>query len=267
MMRSHTNIIFIALFISVMMFSHIHTTEAQETYSEQDAIQLASHHAMFAVGLSNNPDWTGAAYDTRNTYGIWHVEFWDASGNEIGWADVSPSRGRVYSYETYYDATGEQVLEAETAIRDFLSSDPEFTELVGEVSAYEALYVDYDPYNRWWYAYFDRGVDSLNLVVHFEGETPASLDNPELIYIGFNNILSYDEWHSASQAQAIALAYTQPEIAEQMRDNPNWTAVGDATEDNADLWTVWFTLGENTLAEATVDLLTREVVSYSLNNG
>ncbi|MBC7872217.1 MAG: hypothetical protein H7Y09_15340 [Chitinophagaceae bacterium] len=239
---------------------------AQDTYTSQDAIQVAAAHEAFADGLATHPGWTAAAYNTGNVYGIWHVQFWDENGEDMGWADVSPARERVYLYETHYGATTEQTSAAEAPIREFLSRNDEIQDLLGEITEDDYLYVEYDGYNRWWGVYIDRSIDSIYAVVQFEGKSPSALDDASLLFIGFNEVLSYEEWQTASQAEAIALAFAQPEIAAATRLHPDWTATAELVDpETGAIWIVNFATGDQPLAQATVDLPNETIIAYTVN--
>ena len=78
--------------------------------SPQDAINLAAAHSSFANGLADRPGWTAVAYDTKNLYGIWRVQFYDAEGNDLGWSDISLEKQKVYAWETNFDITESETL-------------------------------------------------------------------------------------------------------------------------------------------------------------
>jgi len=239
---------------------------AQDTYTAQDAIDVAAAHEAFADVLVDRPGWSARAFDTFNVYGIWHVQFWEENGEDMGWADVSPARERVYLYETHYEATTEQVNAVQEPIREFLSSNDEIQDLLGELNEEDYLYIEYDGDNRWWGVYIDRSVDSIYAVVQFEDKNPSALDNPSLLFIGFNDVLSYEDWEAGSKAQAIAIAFAQPEIAAATRLHPDWTATAELVDpETGAIWIVNFMIGDQPLAQATVDLPNETIIAYTVN--
>ncbi len=234
---------------------------AQDTLTTDEVIAIVAAHPAFATGLENSRDWTARAYNTRNRYGIWRVEFRNADGDDLGWAELNPYNERFYSHEAYFGATEAQVTAAEPILREFISTQPDIVELMEDPSVYD-MYVDYDGYNDWWGVYIDRAADSLYVVVRFAENNPDSLENPQLVTIYFENILSYDEWYTASSQEAIAIAFQQSEIAAALRGSENWTTT-TTTEDSI-VWNVVFLVDAVPVAEATVNLDDKSVVEFSV---
>jgi hypothetical protein len=236
-------------------------SSAQDSFTSQDVIAIVAAHPAFATGLDNSGDWSARAYNTRNRYGIWRVEFKNAAGDDLGWATVDPAKERLYSYEAYFGATDAQRLAAEPILREFISTQPELLALLEDPSIYD-MYVDYDGYNDWWGVYIDIGADSLYVVIRFADHNPDSLENPQLVTIYFENVLSYDEWYTASSQAAIAIAFQQSEIAAALRGSDDWTTT-TSTEDSR-TWQVVFLLNDTPAAEAIVNLEDKTVVEFSL---
>jgi hypothetical protein len=116
-----------------------------------------------------------------------------------------------------------------------------------------------------WYIYIDLGEDSIAPLVRFEGDNAFSLGNPNLVGIGFPNMMDYDAWLSASTSQATNLAFGQPEIADTLRSYPGWAAsAAQLDAGGANVWIVTFTLGEQQLAQATVDIANGVVLDFTL---
>jgi hypothetical protein len=236
-----------------------HPTDAQQTFAPNDVIALVAQSAQFSAGLAGSPDWTAAAFATGNGYGIWRVTFWDSAGEEIATADINPEQSRIYRYDAYFMPTFELRQAAEAFLRDYVATQPEVTELLPDAADYE-MYIDYDRWGKFWYIYIDLAEDSLYALVQFDGGSATTLDNPRLLQVGFPNVMSYDEWHSANSASAASIAFTQPEIAAHLRDRTGWTsAAGIAEGSDGAVWWVGFYLNDTLLAEATVNVLTGEV--------
>ncbi len=237
-------------------------SHAQDGYTAQDAINLAAAHPAFAAGLAARPGWTAAAYNSENKYGIWHVQFWDAGGEDLGWADLSLERGKVYSWEAHLDLTDAETAPAETAIRAFLASSADIMDLVGSLDGVN-IYVDYDYWNEHWTAYIDLGPDSLYVTLRSGTGQPSSLDDLRLDRIYFSDLPSYEEWFSSHEAQAISIAFQQPEISTALRSANGWTAAGVIGENGA--WQVTFSLDGTTLATATVTLDPPQVTEFAIS--
>ncbi|HEX2619782.1 MAG TPA: hypothetical protein VHL11_06535 [Phototrophicaceae bacterium] len=250
------------LLIMILLVSVIPLTQAQQQSTgdpaEDAAIVLAAGHTAFASGLSAHPGWTAAAYNTKNTYGIWRVQFWDVNGEDLGWADVNPVKARVYSWESHVGVTDAQKIAAEPALRSVVATAPEVLELMENPSQYE-MYVDYNSWAKAWGVYIANGADSLYVLVQFDDDT--ALTNPKVLGIYFE-LMSYDEWFSSNKDLATATAFDQPEIAAAVRDVAGWQS---EVERSGDLWTVYFKAEDQVLAQATVNLDSGKVVDFKVS--
>ncbi|MBN8637787.1 MAG: hypothetical protein J0M07_20880 [Anaerolineae bacterium] len=235
--------------------------KAQDGVSEQDAIDLALTNPILASGLGQIDGWTAAAYDTQNAYHIWRVQFWDADGEDLGWADVDPALGKIYSFEAHFSASEAQRDAAYPLLREFIDNAPDVLALVENPSAYN-IWVDWDGWNRWWGVYVDIGEDSLALAIRFDnGLTPDDLTNPQLVSVYFPNVVSYEEWQSMAQSAAVAVAFRTPAIADAVAGR-TWTTQVERADDG--LWRVIFLEGETPLAEVLLDNAMQTVVDYSV---
>lgn len=252
----------VLVMLSLVFSSVLPVSHAQGGSTPQAAIDLAAAHPAFATGLAVRPGWTASAYDSQNKYGIWHVQFWDASGEDLGWADLSLERGKVYSWETHFNLTDEQAASAETAIRAFLVSSPDVMELAGSLDDV-SIYVDYDQWTGRWNAYIDLGPDFFSVSLRSATGQPSSLEDLQIDRIYFSNMPSYEEWFSAHEAQAISIAFQQPEISAALRNANGWTAAGEIGEDG--MWHITFTLNDTTLATAAVTLDPPQVTEFGIS--
>lgn len=241
-----------------LFYSHTRTVTAQETYTEDDAITVAAEHPAFATGLDGHPGWTAAAYDTGNAYGIWRVQFWDANGDDLGWADVSPAKASVYSWESYVGASDALNSEAEPILRDFIANHPDILSLMQDPAQYD-LYIDYDSSGGFWGVYIARGADSVYAVVDFEDD--FAFTSPKLSRLYFE-VMGYEEWFAANEDLATSKAFEQPEIAAAVNGVEGWEAHVERGEDN--LWTVYFMQGDQALAQVTVNLEMDAIVEYNI---
>lgn len=219
---------------------------------EAAAIRLASEHPAFAVALATVPNWTAVAYDTGNRYGIWHVEFQRAE-ETFGWADVNPEVGVVYAWEVEVEPDEATFSAAERAIRVFVRSDPSLSRLTSQLDDYE-VYIWYEAWNNQWAAWIEAGPDSLQVYMRSsDADAMMSYENLELLAVRFPNVLSYAEWQAGGEAQAIAIAFRESNVAAAVRE-ANWVAHGERNDDG--IWTVYFYDADETLlVQVTVDLL------------
>lgn len=273
MKTTHKALLYSVLLAVIILAStviiHQQPTIAQDGYTAQDAINLATSHPVFA-GLATQEGWSAAAYDTGNAYGIWRVQFWDANGEDLGWADVSIERSKVYSWESHIGLSDDQYGPAEQVIRGVLLNDADVMELVNARLAEVmdvtfddiSIYVDYDVWNQHWTAYLDMWPNSLYITLRSQTDDPMSLDSLRVEQIYFDGVMSYQEWHDAQKAQATTVAFGQAEIAAALRDFTGWTADGELDEDG--VWHLTFSLDDQQLASASVVVETAQVLEFSV---
>jgi hypothetical protein len=239
-------------------------SRAQQTYTPDDAIAFVASHPQFAEGLASAEGWTAQAYNTGNRYGIWHVTFWNAEGEEIGSADVSLEQERLYTVDTHFYPSEAVLRASEDALFEFLRSHPEIQELLDNPWEHE-MYLDYNPWITSWSVWIDNGDDPLYAWVGTDGTSPFSTNGLRLTRIGFGNIMSWEDWHSGNSASAIATAFNQPDIAARMRAIPGWTSQADRIEgEDGNIWWVGFFQADILTAEAIVNVMTQEVLSHTL---
>jgi hypothetical protein len=229
--------------------------------SPQDAINLASGHPAFAKALADRPGWTANAYDTKSRYGIWRVEFYDADGNGMGWADVNLEQQRLYAWDAAFDVIEGQYAEAEQTLIDFLRNDETSQKLVGSVDDVYGWWVGYDSWREVWMVHLDRGADSLDLTLRSRSAQPKSFESLYLEKVYVANIMSYDDWQNANGSQVIALAFENPEVAAAVR-GVDWTTSTERLE--GDAWKVRFLSGEQVLVEADVNVAEGSVANIAV---
>ncbi len=243
--------------VALVAFSTVSAQEQVGENTEASAIAIAAASEGFAGGLEAHPGWTAAAYDTRNAYGIWRVQFWDAAGEDLGWADVNPVKGKVYSYESHVGVTDAQRAATEPVLREYIASAPEITELMENPGQYE-MYIDRDNWSGYWGVYIARPSAALYVVVDFADE--ATLRDPYVVRLYFE-VMSYDEWFSSTEQLAVAKAFEQPEIAAAINGVEGWEAT---SEREGDLWTIYFMQGDQELARAVIDMANETILSFSI---
>jgi hypothetical protein len=101
------------------------------------------------------------------------------------------------------------------------------------------------------------------VAVQFEGGAQDSAENPVLTQLWFPNLPSYDEWRVATASQAVAIAFQEVEIAAALRGQ-SWTTDAELAEGNADIWTVRFIVGGETLVTAAVDVAAGDILNYEI---
>ncbi len=252
----------IGIVLTILILT-VTVASAQETATADQVIAIVATSYPYSVALEAHPEWRIEAFNTRNRYGIWRVQFWDASGEEIGYADVSPERGAVMYYEGLFYATEAERQAGYDAVHAFLSTNPELEALDVPLEELDT-WIDYDPWNRAWNAWIEDGYDSLYAVVRFGDGMPWTLNDPELVNIAFPNVLSYDEWYEENENQAILLAFQQNEIAAALRDQSGWVALAVPAEGELQsVWNVEFLSGDQVVATAVVDLANQQVIEAS----
>lgn len=231
-----------------------------QTGTEADAISLATKHPAFALMLDSHPGWKASAYDTQTSYNIWRVQFWSESGEELGFADVSLEKEKVYSWQTSAGITDEQREKAAKAIATFIRQDAELSQLIGKVDL-DYLWVDYEGSFNVWVAHVERGAESVNLILQFDSADPMAFQNGRVYRIEFPNVLSYSAWIDAKKAEATALAFSKSEVAAALRDK-QWQSEVERTDDSA-IWVVKFMVAGEVAIQATVNVSTGDVIQIS----
>ncbi|MBX3065142.1 MAG: hypothetical protein KF726_19335 [Anaerolineae bacterium] len=261
--RKHLLIILIvtAMIVGTLFANSRQDARAATFGSTEDAIAIAAAHPAFVPVLAANPDYTVAAYDTGLSYGIWRVQFWDGDGEEIGWADVSVAKSRVYSYECTWGLTEDQRWTRKDQLIDVVAADPDVRELVGDPHDRD-IWIDYNGWTKMWYLYIEAGIDSIYVGVKVDSVNPLDFENPRVDMIYFAKVKAYSEWEQDQQARAIAIAFANTEVAAALRDHDGWTTETERTGDAT--WLVKFKVDDTVLAEVSVDLATGEIVEMQI---
>lgn len=232
---------------------------AQDAPSEDQIIDVVLEQYPFGVAFADQSGWTARAFDAQTVYGIWRVQFWDAAGEVILTADVDPESGEVLAYEGQFYATPAQLNEGREVVYDFVAGNETIVDLVDDLDDYDT-YIDYDAWNKWWGMWIENGYSSLYAIVRFGDGFPWTLDEPELLAIGFANVPDFDEWISLHQSDAIALAFSDAELASAVRPHTDWTASAFPVSGAENgLWTVEFSADGDVIARAQVDLDERTI--------
>jgi len=253
----------IVLAASALMWVFVTVAAYGQEYSEQDAINLALSVPEFAAALEGREDWYARAYDTGNRFGIWRVQFYDAEGGDMGFADVNPEEQAVYVYECYYGAQDRHREAAQPVLEAYLRPHPEILRWLedAENAQQHPIYVDYDPYNDWWGVYIAAGPESLYAVVRFAERGVHVLDEPHLVRIYFAEIKSFDEWFSATSQEAVVVAFADHRVGDALHRRAGWTTESQYV--SGSLWKIAFYSGEEWLGEATVDMASRTVLEFT----
>jgi hypothetical protein len=247
------------LALSLFTFHFSLFTLAQTT---EDAISLAATHSSFAKGLEDRPGWTAVAYDTKNYYGIWRVQFYDAEGNSLGWSDVNLEKQQVYAWETNFDITESQYAEAEEALLNFARQDPKVIDMIGNIDERNGVWIGFDAWREVWIVSVDRWPNSVELNIRSSSNTPRSLENLYLAKAIVQDIMSYEDWQSATTSHAVDIAFNTPEIAAAVRGK-SWSTFAERLEGNT--WRIHFMEGESQLAEADINVDDGSVIAFHLH--
>jgi hypothetical protein len=253
----------LVILLTLLFFTR--TLHAQDGYTAVDAIAFVAALPDMAQGLESTEGWTAQAYYTMNRYGVWHVQFWDAEGEEIATADVNLETGRVFTLDAYFYPSQGVFEASQDTIFEFLRNQPEFQELI-ENPWEAALYIDFNPWvdDGVWSVWIENGDDPLYAWIAADDSSTFSTSNLELLRIGFGDIMSWEDWQNANTAIAAAIAFRQADIANQMRDLPGWYSHAESVAGGGDgVWWVGFYSGDWLAADATVNLTTGEILGYT----
>lgn len=233
-----------------------------QEYSEQDAINLALSVPEFAAALEGREDWYARAYYTGNRFGIWRVQFYDADGTDMGFADLNLEEQAVYVYECYYGAQDRHREAAQPVLEGYLRSHPQVLRWLEDVENAEQhpMYVDYDSYNDWWGVYIAAGAESLYVIVRFARPGVDVLEEPRLERIYFAEIKSFDEWFSAISQEAVVVAFADQRVGDALHRLTGWTTQPEYL--GGSLWKIAFYSAGQWLGEATVDMSRRAVLDF-----
>lgn len=228
--------------------------------AKDEAIAMAAEHPALAALLGAYGGWTADAYRPETSYEVWRVQFYFPSGAELGWADVSLDLGEVLAWEASYELTGKRYEQAERALYRFVRNDGRVRALVGDTDRLEKWFW-YDSWREGWFVHLERGVNSLDVSIRSRFKGSLKLSNLFVEKIYLPNLLSYADYQQANRSSAVALAFAEPEIATALRDKAGWTSSAEPSDAR---WEVRFSLGEEVLATAVVDLTAQRVQSYEV---
>lgn len=231
----------------------------EPTFTEQQVIDMVTTDSDIGPSLEGMGDWRAAAYNTRNAYGIWHVQFWDSEGEDRGWVEIQPENEIIYASDTHFPMSEARHNQAEPILREFVAQSDEVRALMPRPQDYD-MYIDYNSWEDAWGVYIDDSADSLYVVVSFADD---EFSDPQVQDIHFYEVLSFDDWLAAMQAEVSAVAFEQVEIAQAVRDVENWHTQVERL-DAGDTWVIEFMADGGVLARATVDTLRGEVLDYTI---
>ncbi|MBK8137430.1 MAG: hypothetical protein IPK52_16715 [Chloroflexi bacterium] len=236
---------------------------AQDDPTTESVVALVLAIPEISGGLDRLTDYETLAYNSNNTYGIWQVEFRDLEGNQVAWAQVQPSTGRVYAWETYFaaaDASYEVIL---PVFQEFVANHPDVRALIRGIDQDE-IYPWWDGNTQAWMTWIGDAGDAIMVAVQFDGGSEDSTENPVLTDIWFPNLPSYEEWWVASSSQAVAVAFQQVDIAIALRGK-TWTTESELIDQSdTNLWTVRFLSDGTLVASATVNVFEGELIAYEI---
>jgi hypothetical protein len=210
--------------------------------------------------LKNHSNWQANAYDTHNSFQIWHVEFHDGT-QDLGWADVSVARQLVYSSQAQFDLTDAQRKAVEQAVERFVRANSQIINLVGPIPDHDTS-VDYQPDSNLWTLSYQQAGDDLTIAVQFQSGQPFVFTNPIFKGVYFPDVLPFTDWQKQQQSQAVALAFGRPEIAAALRGQDGWTSEASNNDDGT--WTVTFKANGQPIASAQVDVDNHAVITFSV---
>lgn len=258
----HLFTIIILAFMAGSLITHqLNFSSAQSNFTDEEVIAMVANSPQFASALQTVSEyadgWNAVTFNTKNAYGIWRVYFTSSDGESIGWADMNPELGRIYSWDVNISATDAQKEAVIPILKDYLSSHPDILELLDNPASYE-YYVDYDGWNDHWGVYIAAGEYALWVTVQFEdGYSPANITNPHLTGIYFPDLPDYDQWLQDTQAKAVNIAFANSQVGLALRGR-TWTTASERLE--GDMWRVAFLVDDAVIIVATVDIETGDVL-------
>lgn len=236
---------------------------AQDDPSVDDVVALVMTVPEIADGLDDLTFYETLAYNSRNAYGIWQVEFADGEGNTIAWAQVQPSTGKVYAWEAYFGADDAQYDAILPVYQEFVANHPDVRALIRGINK-DDIYPWWDGDAEAWVSWIGDAGDAIMVAVQFDGGAQDSAENPKLTQLWFPNLPSYDEWWVASSSQAVAIAFQQVEVAAALRGK-SWTTEAEQNAEQAEIWTVYFIADGETIVTAEVDIASGEILDYEIS--
>lgn len=235
---------------------------AQDEPSVDDVVTLVLTVPEIANGLDTLAFYETLAYNSRNAYGIWQVEFEDGEGNTVAWAQVQPSTGKIYAWEAYFGADDAQYEAILPVYQEFVANHPDVRGLIRGINKDE-IYPWWDGDAQAWVSWIGDAGDAIMVAVQFDGGAQDSTENPELTRLWFPNLPSYDEWWVASSSEAVAIAFQEVEIATALRGT-SWTTEAELADGGSEVWTVQFVAGGETIVTAEVDIANGELLDYDI---
>lgn len=236
---------------------------AQDHPTVDDVIALVRTVPEIANGLGDLTFYEAMAYNSRNAYGIWQVEFEDGDGNTIAWAQVQPATGKIYAWEAYFGADDAQYEAILPVYQEFVANHPDVRGLIRGINK-EEIYPWWDGDAEAWVSWIGDAGDAVMVAVQFDGGAQDSDQNPELTRLWFPNLPSYDEWWVASSSEAIAIAFRDVEIATALRGK-SWTTETELATGESDIWSVRFMADGEAIVTANVDVASGEILDYEIS--
>lgn len=251
--------------LSIFIFALLTApSTAQDQAAIDDVVALVMTVPEIANGLAGLPFYDTLAYNSRNTYGIWQVEFEDGDGETVAWAQVQPATGKIFIWETYFAANDAQYDAILPAYRDFVANHPDVRALIRGIKK-DDISPWWDSNAAAWISWIGDAGDAIMVAVQFDGGAQDSTENPVLTKLWFPNLPSFDEWRVASSSEAIAIAFQNVDIAAGLRGK-SWTTETEQIEGSADVWAVQFMADGETAVTAEVDVVRRELLTYEVSD-
>ncbi|MCC6973422.1 MAG: hypothetical protein IT322_05360 [Anaerolineae bacterium] len=250
----------LTMLIGLTVFFGSMPTRAQSGGAEQ-AVAIAAAHPAFAPLLDSQPGWKGGAYFTHNAFAIWRVDFWDTSGESLGWAHVNLEKGLVYSWESYYRLSDAQKQIGQKAVADFIRGSAEVKTMLGDLDLDE-IYIEYNPEWNVWFGWSYQQGTTIEFRVQFGDESRLSYTQPTLLGVSFPDVISYPEWLEGQKADAITVAFTSAEIAGKVRAHEGWRAEAVSTDEG--VFVITFKAGDQVIGTVTVNLTERTILESQM---
>ena len=228
--------------------------------SAEQATQLASRHPAFAEVLAARDGWQAAAYDTHLSYGNWRVQFWHQNGKPIGWAEVNPDEGIVYGWQYQTGLNDAERNIVREPLLAFIRDHPEVQAVTGSLDE-DNFDIGFHNERGLWTVQIKRGAEAVRVFVRPGEVNVRTLEGLEFSHLIFPNVPSFDEWQAATEAEVIALAFADWDVAQALREVDTWRS---ELAQNGEVWQIDFVAGERLLATAQVDAVAKAVLEVSV---
>ncbi|NDJ52164.1 MAG: hypothetical protein GYB68_03650 [Chloroflexi bacterium] len=210
--------------------------------SEEAVIQYVATSSRFASWLEQNPGWRGYVWPTEE--GFIEVEF-ENDEDWLGWALLNNATGAFIEAFVPEPLSEEELEAGRAAITSLVKNDPEITALLEDPAAWYSE-INYNPYEGFWEVSFERGLDSLLVIIWQEGDEYYLEEIIDL------NVIEEEEAERMAVDEAITLAFSVEGIDAALDGHDDWTTYVE--NQNESVYSVSFVSAGEELFYALVNI-------------